>query len=78
MVPELHKFLRVCYQLLIVHMFQKKKLDNSALQQEKGWATEGGMLKLYWYSAVLIVNSAINGYDGSMMNVRSHFDTNIS
>jgi hypothetical protein len=52
-------------------MFQKKQLDNSALQQEKGWATEGGMLKLYWYSAVLIINSAINGYDGSMMNVRS-------
>ncbi|KAH8553332.1 MFS sugar transporter-like protein [Umbelopsis sp. PMI_123] len=56
-------------------MFQKKKLDNSALQQEKGWATEGGMLKLYWYSAVLIVNSAINGYDGSMMNGLQVLDT---
>jgi hypothetical protein len=50
-------------------MFGVKKLNNAALQQEKGWATEGGMLKLYWYSFILIVNSAINGYDGSMMNV---------
>jgi hypothetical protein len=50
---------------------KKKQLDNSALQQEKGWATEGGILVLYWYSAILIVNSAINGYDGSMMNVSS-------
>ncbi|CAO3690688.1 unnamed protein product [Umbelopsis ramanniana] len=56
-------------------MFQKKQLDNSALQQDKGWATEGGMLKLYWYSAILIVNSAINGYDGSMMNGLQVLDT---
>ncbi|GAB5589087.1 hypothetical protein Unana1_03987 [Umbelopsis nana] len=49
-------------------MFKHKQMDNSALRQDKGWATEGGMLKLYWYSAILIVNSAINGYDGSMMN----------
>lgn len=50
-------------------MFKHKQMDNAALRQDKGWATEGGMLKLYWYSAILIVNSAINGYDGSMMNV---------
>jgi hypothetical protein len=57
-------------------MFGVKKLNNAALQQEKGWATEGGMLKLYWYSIILIINSAINGYDGSMMNVSlSNVDT---
>jgi hypothetical protein len=57
-------------------MFGVKKLNNAALQQEKGWATEGGMLKLYWYSIILVINSAINGYDGSMMNVSlSNVDT---
>lgn len=50
---------------------KRKQLDNAALNQEKGWASQGGMLVLYWYSWILIINSAINGYDGSMMNVSS-------
>ncbi|KAJ2963793.1 hypothetical protein NQZ79_g1213 [Umbelopsis isabellina] len=54
---------------------KRKQLDNSALQQEKGWASEGGMLVLYWYSWILIINSAINGYDGSMMNGLQVLDT---